>query len=134
MRFKFGWALALTASCVALAPLHAKTPLRDVPSIDDPLMSVAIADEIRKRCDGISARMIKAYSVLHNLKSHARSLGYTDDEIDDYVTSKDEKKRMRDKAAAWLAERDVDGYDTDQLCAFGEAQIKQGGRIGELLR
>lgn len=134
MRLKTGWALALIASSVMAAPVQAKTPLRDVAAIDDHLMAVGIADEIRKQCDGINARMIKALSVLQGLKSYARDLGYTNDEIDDYVTSKSEKKRMRAKAEAWLAAQGVDGNDTAQLCRFGKDQIAQGGKIGELLR
>lgn len=134
MRVKFGCVLAIVASSIISAPIQAKVPLREVSAIDDHLMAVGIADEIRKKCDGINARMIKALSVLQGLKSYARDLGYTNDEIDDYVTSNAEKKRMRAKAEAWLAARGVDGNDTGDLCRFGREQIAVGGKIGELLR
>ena len=134
MRFKIAAGLAVIVGLSIAVPVQAKTPLREVSEIDDHLMSIAIADEIRKECDGISARMIKAVSVLQGLKAKAHALGYTNDEIDDYVTSKAEKKRMRKKAEAWLEARGVNGYNEAELCAFGKEQIKAGGQIGELLR
>lgn len=125
---------ALIAAALA-APVHAqsKPPLSQVPQIDDALMMIAIADDIRKRCDGIGARMVRAYMTINSLKSKAQSLGYTDDEIEEYVTSKDEKARMKRKALAWLATQGVDGGDEAQLCRFGLRQIDDDSAIGRLL-
>ncbi|WP_136441447.1 DUF5333 domain-containing protein [Pacificoceanicola onchidii] len=114
--------------------LAAKPPLRDVAEIDNGLMAIAIADEIRKTCDGISARMIRAYSTIKALESRAGELGYSEEEIEDYVTSKTEKKRMRAKASAYLAGQGVDADNAAALCAFGERQIAKGTAIGVLLR
>ena len=97
-------------------------------------MAVAIADEIRKRCDDIAPRMIKAYSVINGLRSRAEALGYSDEEIEDYTGSKAEKARMRAKATDFLAARGVDARNDAQLCAFGREQIAQGTQIGVLLR
>ncbi|WP_419409073.1 DUF5333 domain-containing protein [Primorskyibacter sp. 2E107] len=126
-------ALALGA-VMAAGPLAAKPALRDVAEIDNALMAIAIADEIRKTCDDINARMIKAYTTINALKSRAGALGYSDDEIEDYVTSKDEKARMRAKATAYLASQGVNAGDGASLCAFGETQIDKGTAIGVLLR
>ncbi len=120
--------------CLAAAPAASRPPLSSVSEIDNGLMVIAIADEIRKRCDGINARMIRAVSRINGLKSKARALGYTDDEIDDYVTSKSEKARMRSKAEGYLAGQGVPRGDLQALCQFGRAQIRQGGSIGKLLR
>ncbi|MBS0124295.1 DUF5333 domain-containing protein [Thetidibacter halocola] len=121
--------------CAALAlPAAAKPPLRDVAEIDNALMAIAIADEIRKTCDGINARLILAYTTINALKSRAESLGYTEDEIDAYVTSKSEKDRMRAKATAYLASKGVDAKDKGELCAFGKAEIASDSAIGRLLR
>lgn len=125
---------ALVLAALMATPLAAKPALRDVAEIDDGLMVIAIADEIRKTCDDISARMVKAMFTINTLKSRASALGYTEDEIEDYVTSKDEKKRMRAKATAWLAAQGVDAKDKAQLCAFGEKQIAAETAIGVLLR
>jgi hypothetical protein len=122
--------------CLAAAPavVEAKPPLRDVAEIDDSLMAIAIADEIRKTCDDISARMIRALSTINGLKSRARELGYSDAEIENYVTSKSEKRRMRAKATAYLQAQGVADRSPESLCRFGAAQIKSGTEIGRLLR
>ncbi|MGR3494224.1 DUF5333 domain-containing protein [Citreimonas sp.] len=128
-------ALPVLIAAALAAPVQAqsKPPLSQVPQIDDALMAIAIADDIRKRCDGIGARMVRAYITINGLKSKAQSMGYTDDEIEDYVTSKEEKARMKRKALAWLASQGVDGADTAQLCRFGERQIDRNSAIGRLL-
>ena len=121
--------------CAGLAlPAAAKPALRDVAEIDNGLMAIAIADEIRKSCEGISARMIRAYSTINALKSRAEALGYTEAEIEDYVTSKSEKDRMRAKATRYLASKGVNAGDTAALCAFGKSEIAADSAIGRLLR
>lgn len=115
-------------------PVLAKPPLRDVAEIDNGLMAIAIADEIRKECDDIKPRMIRALSQLNTLKGKAEAMGYSDEEIDDYVNSKSEKARMRQKAEDWLAGQGVDAKDTRALCAFGKADIARGGPVGTFLR
>lgn len=122
------------ALMIATQAVAAKTPLRDVAEIDDRLMAVAIADELRKTCDDIGARMIKAYSYLNALKSRARDLGYSDKEIDAYVTSKSEKKRMRIKAETYLKNLGVEPDNKSSFCAYGRKEISKGTLIGSLLR
>ena len=121
--------LALTASSAA-----AKPPLREVAEIDNTIMYVAIANEIRKSCDDIGPRLLRAYSTLNGLKSLAREKGYSDEEIEDYVTSKSEKARMREKAEAYLRDNGVAADDPAQLCGFGRSQIRAQTEIGELLK
>lgn len=121
--------------CVSLAaPVAARPPLSDVAEIDNRLMAIAIADEIRKSCDDIRPRMLYAISQLNALKNRAKSLGYSDEEIEDYVTSDAEKSRMRKKAGAWLASKGVPADDKGALCAFGRQDIAQGGPVGAFLR
>ncbi|MCT4557924.1 MAG: DUF5333 domain-containing protein [Pelagimonas sp.] len=117
-----------------IGPAAAKPPLREVSEIDDSLMMIAIADEIRKKCDGISARMIRALSKANGLKSRARALGYSDKEIKDYTGQDSEKARMRAKAEAYLKNQGVEAGNKAQLCAFGKEQIRQKSEIGALLR
>ena len=112
----------------------AKPPLREVASIDDALMHVAIADAIRKSCTGINARLIRAYSELNRLKALARDMGYTEEEVEAYVTSKSEKARMKDKAEAFLQANGVRPDDIPALCRFGQSQIQAQTEIGQLLR
>ncbi|WP_299791864.1 DUF5333 domain-containing protein [uncultured Marivita sp.] len=122
--------LALTLGSV----VSAQTPLRDVPAIDNGLMNVAIADAIRKSCDNINARLIRAYSELNRLKALARDMGYTEKEVERYVTSREEKARMKAKAEQFLAENGVRADDIPALCRFGQRQIESQTEIGQLLR
>lgn len=125
----------LVLCCALFAGAAAgKPPLREVPEIDNGLMMVAIADEIRTRCDDIGARMFRALGTLNALRTRALALGYSDSEIDAYTGSAEEKRRMLAKAEAWLGARGVDAEDDAQLCAFGEAQIAGATAIGRLLR
>ena len=94
--FKRLFMTRFTTTCLALGMLAtaaaAKPPLREVREIDDMVMVIAIADEIRKSCDDIGARLIRAYATLNGLKSLAHEKGYSEDEVEDYVTSKDASK------------------------------------------
>lgn len=112
----------------------AKPPLREVAEIDDALMHVAIADAIRKSCNDINARLMRAYSELSRLKSLARDLGYTEEEVEAYVTSKSEKARMKEKAENYLQANGVRPDDIPALCRFGQEQIQAQTLIGQLLR
>lgn len=125
--------IAVACAIIASAGL-AKPPLREVSEIDDSLMMVAIADEIRKSCDGISARLVRAYAKLNTLKDLANEKGYSDDEIRAYVKSKTEQQRMRVKAETFLAGKGVDARSTPALCSFGKRQIQLQTEIGVLLR
>lgn len=124
---------ALGTGATAL-PAHSKPPLSEVPEIDDGLLMIGIADEVRKRCDAIEARMIKAWTTINALESRAKALGYTDEEIEDHVTSKAEKKRMRKRGEAYLAARGVALEDDADYCTFGREEIAKGSQIGVLLR
>ncbi|MFZ5963896.1 DUF5333 domain-containing protein [Thalassococcus sp. BH17M4-6] len=124
-----GLALALAATTAT-----AKPSLRDVAEIDDGLLAVALADEIRKTCDDISPRLVRAYSYITALENRAKELGYTEDEIEDHVTSKTEKARMRQRGEAYLKARGVAPDDKAALCALGKQEIAKGSQIGALLR
>lgn len=121
--------------CLCLAaPVAAKPPLSEVSEIDDGLMAIAIADEIRKNCDGISARMIRAMRQIKALEKRATALGYSEQEIKSYVKSKAEKARMRKKANSYLASQGVAASDQKALCRYGREEIARGGPVGYFLR
>lgn len=124
--------MALIISLLAGA-VSAKPHLRDVPEIDGTLLAVGIADEIRKNCPDISARMVKAYRVVTGVGARARELGYSEEEIDAYRKSDAEKARLIAKRDAYLkaggAANGAKGY-----CSLGRKEIEKGGQIGALLR
>ncbi len=112
----------------------AKPPLREVAAIDDALFDLGIADRIRKSCPTIGARMFRAILYVGKLEQKARSLGYTQAEIDAYTDSDIEKNRLRAKAATFFRARGVDTSDAQSYCALGLEEIQKSSRIGSLLR
>lgn len=130
-------AVAIAATLCAAVPAGAavaKPPLRDVPEIENTLFIVAIADEVSKKCDSISARRMKGFSILLNLRARANQLGYSDAEIRAQVESDAEKKRMRAKGEAYLKSQGVVIGEPETYCAFGRAEIKKTSAIGALLK
>ncbi|MEM6373127.1 MAG: DUF5333 domain-containing protein [Pseudomonadota bacterium] len=114
--------------------ISAKPHLRDVPEVDGTLLAVGIADEIRKNCPDISARMVKALGVIRAVGATARELGYTDAEIDAYRKSDVEKERLKAKRDAYLASAGATAGADSAYCALGRTEIEKGGQIGALLR
>lgn len=111
----------------------AKPALRDVPQIDDGLFQIALADQIRKKCPDISARLLRAYGALRGLAQDARALGYSDAEVEAFVESDVEKARMRKREAAYFKaqgfRQDAKGY-----CSLGRKEIERNSAAGRLLR
>jgi hypothetical protein len=123
-----GFVVALGVSMVAVGQAWAKPPLGDVPEIRDGVIAAALAYEIGKTCDSLDARKVKGISFLMELKSKARDLGYSDDEIDQGVKALegDARALLRDKGA-------VEGQP-DTYCTVGNAEIASGSQIGNLLK
>lgn len=126
----------LTVSLLALSAgtVIAKPPLRDVAQIDNAVFDVAVADQIRKKCDDIAPRIITALSLYRETRKLARKLGYTDDEIEAYGDSKVEKARMRAKGEAYMRANGVVTSDPQSYCALGRKEIQKASRIGSMLR
>ena len=128
--------LMITAAVIALmgTSIQAKPHLRDVPAIDGALLAVGLADEIRKECDNISPRLFKALRFVNGLRDKARSMGYTDAEIDAYRKSNVEKARLKAKGQKYLAANGVKAGQPETYCALGRAEIQKSSQIGALLR
>ncbi len=112
----------------------AKPPLRDVAEVDNGLLWIGIADEIRKQCGHIDGRVVKAVNEMYRLRARANSLGYSDDEIRAYVNSQAEKDRMRAKGEAYLAAKGVSFGNPDSFCSLGRKEIQRNSAIGVYLR
>lgn len=123
----------ILASALVASAAAAKPALRDT-VIDDALLSVGLADEIRKACPDISARMVRAVRTLNEIKQQALDLGYSQAEIDAYRRSDAEKERLRARGAERLAAEGVTPDDTDSFCAFGRREMEKGTAVGVLLR
>ncbi|WP_417270316.1 DUF5333 domain-containing protein [Celeribacter sp.] len=128
---RIGVSLALLAVPLSASALP---PLSSVEEIDNNMLFVAIAIEISDECPTIDARKLKGLNFLWTLKAVASEMGYSNEEIEAYVKSKDEKARIRAKGAAYARAHGVDPTTTAGLCALGEMEIAKGSVIGSLLR
>jgi uncharacterized membrane protein len=122
------------ATVMSAGHLSAQTALKDVAHVRDGIIAVGMAYEISEKCDSISARLFRGFGYLQSLRSHARSLGYSNDEIDAYINDKAEKDRLEAIARAQLASLGVTANDPDSYCTVGRAQIAANTRVGWLLR
>ncbi|MBT9382528.1 DUF5333 domain-containing protein [Pseudooceanicola sp. CBS1P-1] len=124
-------AVALAAPALAANP---KLPLREVASLDRPMLWVGIAIEISNKCDSIDARTVKGLLFLNELKNQALAMGYTRTEIKEYITSKAEKARIRKLGESYVKSQGLDPTKTADLCTLGKQEIARGSQIGVLLR
>ena len=125
--------LALILVAALAAPVAAKTPLRENTKINNQLLVVGLANEIRKRCNTISGRLVKGVSTLRAIHNQAISQGYTKAEIETYVESDAEKARMKKRGRTWLAQRGASPEKPETMCRVGREEIAKNSGIGVLL-
>ena len=102
--------------------------------INDGLTIVAIADILRKECDEIEPRMIRAYRFIKSLEYTAKSDGFSDEEIEAFVENKDERARVQGAARDYLYSKGVNLAEAQTYCTVGLAEIDRNSQIGALLR
>jgi len=126
----------LVFSLVAALPAQAEDwdRLRDDPAISEGLVVFAIARHIKNRCPDISARRLRALGFLNDLVGDATALGYSRDEIRDYVNNEAEQDRVRAIADERLLARGASPTMMAGYCTVGQEEIAAGSAIGRLLR
>jgi len=127
-------ATALTAFTLTTASASALTPLPKEYHINFSLMSGVAADNIRKTCPSISARMIVAWSKLNGLKSYAIEKGYNETEVRAFLKDPKEKARVKGMAADYLKAQGVVEGDAESYCTVGREEIAKKSLIGQMLR
>ena len=123
----------VAASLLLSAPVFA-AGLQNETKINNGLLAVGIADEIRNRCDSIRAHTFTALGFLNSLKREARAKGYSNVEINRYTKSNTEKAKMRKRGEAYLAQNGASTTDAASMCRLGRAEIAKHSQIGVLLR
>lgn len=127
--------MTLAALLVALSGTAAMAlpPLRDNAYINERLIAAQVGDEIRKACKTISPRLVYAYSQMKKLEAYAKKLGYSDNEIKAFIRNKDEKKRVRTAAWAYMRSKGVVEGNSESYCKLGREEIAAGTITGSLL-
>lgn len=125
--------LAVTFICAA-APVAALVPLHQNPTVVAGFYNVGLADEVRKNCDEIDARLFRAFSYIKSIERFARNEGYSNDQIDQFVDNKAEKEKLRTRIRADLAKRGASPKTPEGYCTVGREEIAKGSAAGRLLR
>ena len=137
-RFQFRVSTAFAAAAIAVVAVagaaQGKPALKDVTEVIEGLIAAGMAIELGDKCGEVSVRLVRGMNSLNGLKDHARTLGYSDAEIDAYVDDKIEKARLEGVARARLAELGVVSGDAASYCTVARAQITQSTQVGQLLR
>jgi hypothetical protein len=125
-------------SCLALllAPLAAEAQaasLGEVPEITEGLIATAIAYEIGRVCGPVDGRRLQGIAYLLSLQGRARSLGFSQEEIDAYVEDEAEKARLEGIARERLAALGAVEGDEESFCAVGRAEMARKSQVGRLL-
>jgi hypothetical protein len=122
--------LALLVSGTA----HARQPLHEVRQLYEPLLAAAVGEAIVRTCPDIQPRMLTVMAKGKALERQALALGYTEDELRAFRTSKAERKRLEARRDAWLAARGIVRGDRDAHCRLGTDEIAARSLLGSLLR
>lgn len=113
---------------------QAKQPLGQVRAITDTLFAASVGEAIQEYCPTISPRYLTVLSKAKALERQARDMGYSEDEIRAYRTSKAERARIDARRDAYLKANDVAPGNRDDHCRLGKAEIAAKSPIGVLLR
>ena len=122
-------------SWLSLIPIvNAKYLLIENENIWHELLQISVASKISEKCTSIEARKIKGLFALLQIKSVAKELGYTDNEINEFVSSEENKKKLKNETDVYLLDNGVDLNNVKTVCLFGLSEIDQETTIGSLLR
>ena len=125
---------AMAVFAMTTVSASALTPLPKEYHINQSLMSGVVADNIRKACPSISARMIVAWGKLNALKSYAIRKGYSEPEVRAFLKDPKEKARVKTMAADYLKAHGAVAGDSESYCAVGREEIAKKSLIGQMLR
>jgi len=117
-----------------LIDANAKPLLIDNENIWHDLLQISVANKISEECTSIEARKIKGLFALLQIKSVAKELGYTDNEIKEFVSSEENKKKLLNDTDIYLLDNKVNINNVKFICLFGQSEIDQETTIGSLLR
>lgn len=114
--------------------VNAKTLLINNAEIWSSLLEISVANKLSEDCESIDARKIKGLMALLEVKNVAKNLGYTSEEIGEFVNSEDNRERLSKQTDKFLEDNGVNVEHSDAICEFGMNEIDEMTPIGSLLR
>ena len=125
--------LAVAVLWAGPALAQERPPLSEVERITEGLIDTAIAYEIGERCDELDGRRMQGIGFLLSLNAHARSLGYSPDEINTFIDNEEEKDRLEAIARQRLRDLGAIEGQPDTYCAVGRDEMARNSQVGKLL-
>ncbi|WP_207100604.1 DUF5333 domain-containing protein [Paracoccus shandongensis] len=124
---------ALLALSLAAAPALALPPLSQERHINDSLVQARVADVLRKGCPTLDARIIRAFGEARKLKRYALDQGYSEAQIDAFLDSKEERRRIYAEADRYMTANGVVSGQPETFCRLGRQEIERKTIAGSLL-
>lgn len=124
---------AISALVALLLAAPANAALKDERTIAEGLILIGIAYEISEVCPSIDARRLRGLNALLNLRGIAKSMGYSNAEIEAYIDDDAEKDRLEAIARARLERMGATPGDVASHCAVGRSEVAKNSQIGRLL-
>lgn len=123
---------AVTVTLTAI-PAAALEPLSQERYINDRLIAARIADRIRRECSSVDARLFYAFQQARALKKYAQNKGYSNAQIDAFLDSDADKKRIYAVAEDYMSRNGVKPGDEESYCRLGREEIAKKTVTGSLL-
>ena len=118
----------LATPAIALSPLH------ENPTVVNGFYQIGLADELRRNCEDLSPRWLRAYNYLKALEEYAVEAGYSEAQIEEFTDNKVEKERLIARIRSDLAARGASPETPEGYCTVGREEIAKGSTAGRLLR
>ena len=127
-------ALALPLGAAAMPQSEVNETLRNESSIYNALFTAALINHVVQVCDDLRGPgRLERVGFFLPLYRQARSLGFSRDQIENFVNDDDEKALMQRLVDRHLEARGVTPRDADAVCAWGYQQIEERTPIGRRL-
>lgn len=123
---------AATLSASAL-PVAAQVPLAQEKYVNDRLIAARIADRIRRECPSYGARMVYAFNQARALKRYALDKGYSEEQIDTFLDSREDRRRIYAVAEEYLTSKGAKDGDAQSFCAVGQQEFASNSYIATFL-
>jgi len=121
-------AVSISTPAVALQPLHENR------TVIAGFYAMGLADLVRRNCDNISPRYLRAYNYLKALEKYALEAGYSATQIEELADNREEKQLLRARIEAELASRGAGPENPEGYCTVGREEIAKNSAAGRLLR
>ena len=125
--------LALSCAAALAAPAAALPPLSQNRHVNDSLVQARVADMLRRGCPTLDARLVRAFSEARKLKRYAQDQGYSDAEIDAFLDSRAERRRIYAEADRYMVANGVVNGQPETFCRLGRQEIERKTIAGSLL-